>query len=84
MNNHRGHIPLRTCVICRVKKAKNKLIRLVLDKDNRIVIDDFQQEEGRGIYLCDEGSCMAKLSKNKGLKRFFRTDKAVTVGFDSV
>ena len=82
MNNKKGHVPIRTCVICRSKKAKIELIRLVLDKDNRIIIDEFRKKEGRGIYLCDDGSCGERFLKNKGLNRFFRTDNAVSIGFE--
>jgi predicted RNA-binding protein YlxR (DUF448 family) len=81
MNNPKGHIPVRTCVSCRSKKAKKELVRLVLDKDNRVIIDRFRKKEGRGIYLCNNESCMAGFLKNKRPGRFFRTDKAVTIGF---
>jgi len=81
MNNPKGHVPERTCISCRSKKAKKELVRLVLDKDNRVIIDRFQKKEGRGIYLCDNDSCMAGFLKNKRPGRFFRTGKAVTIGF---
>ena len=78
----RAHVPIRTCVSCRSKKAQKELIRLVLDEDDRVIIDEFQNRDGRGIYLCDDTSCMEKLLKNKGLGRFFRTDKSITPGFE--
>ena len=84
MHSQRTHVPIRTCVICRSKKARKELVRLALDKDKRIIIDDLQKKEGRGVYLCDEVSCWDRFSRNKGLNRFFRTDKAVTIGFDFV
>ena len=85
MNNRMGHVPIRTCVICRKKKNKEELIRLVLDKDNRIVIDELQKKEGRGIYLCsNDTSCKEKFTRIKGLNRFFRTDRKVVTGFDSI
>ena len=82
MKNNKGHVPVRTCVACRSKKPKKELIRLVLDRDNRVVIDEYRKKEGRGIYLCNEISCREKFLRYKGLNRFFRTDKAVTIGFD--
>jgi predicted RNA-binding protein YlxR (DUF448 family) len=84
MNNHKGHVPIRTCVMCRTKKNKKELIRLVLDRDNRIVIDELQKIEGRGIYLCNDISCRNKFTKSKGLNRFFRMDRTVTIGFDLI
>ena len=82
MNNPERHVPERTCASCRSKKAKKELVRLVLDKDNRIIIDRLQKKEGRGIYLCNNESCMTGFLKNKRPGRFFRTGKAVTIGFN--
>ncbi|MBN2418868.1 MAG: YlxR family protein [Deltaproteobacteria bacterium] len=82
MNSNKGHVPIRTCVICRSKKAKKELIRLILDKDKRVIVDELKKKEGRGIYLCNEIPCREKFSKNKGLNRFFRTDTAVIKGLD--
>ncbi len=84
MNNNKGHVPIRTCVACRSKKDKKELIRFVLDKDNWVIMDEFQKEKGRGIYLCNDVSCREKILKNKGLNRLFRTDKSVTVILDKV
>ena len=79
---NKGHVPIRTCVACRSKKTKKELLRLVLDKDNRIVLDEYQKKKGRGVYLCNDLSCRDKFLKKKGLNRVFRTDKAVTTGLN--
>ena len=68
MNNLKGHVPIRTCVSCRSKKPKKGLVRFVLDKDNRVIIDEFQKKEGRGIYLCNNISCIERFFKNKAMK----------------
>jgi uncharacterized protein len=68
-------------VACRSKKAKKELVRLVLDKNNRIVIDEYMKKNGRGIYLCNDRSCMERFLKNRVFGRFFRTDNAVSAGF---
>ena len=81
MNRCTGHVPIRTCVSCRSKKTKMDLLRLVINKDNRIVIDKKKNANGRGIYLCDDTSCMDKFLKNRGHGRFFKTDKDVKPGF---
>ncbi len=67
MNRGIHHVPVRTCVSCRSKKAKEELIRLVINKDNRVVIDKLKRENGRGIYLCDDASCMERFFKKRGL-----------------
>ena len=81
MNSNKGHVPIRTCVMCRSKKDRKELIRLVIDRNNRVIIDEYKKKKGRGIYLCNDVLCMEKFLKHKGLNRFFRTDKTVTVGF---
>ena len=42
----------RTCIGCRAKKAKSKLIRIVLNKKRETVIDPEAKIPGRGAYLC--------------------------------
>jgi predicted RNA-binding protein YlxR (DUF448 family) len=82
MSKTGDHVPLRTCISCRSKKDKKELVRLVLDMDNRVIIDELQKKNGRGIYLCDDKNCKDRFLKSKRPGRFFRTDKAVTIGFD--
>lgn len=84
MNSIKIHVPIRTCVSCRSKKAKKELIRLVLDKNKRVIMDEFQKKEGRGIYLCDNESCMKKFLKTKNPGRFFKSDKAVRIDIESM
>ncbi|MDR1125631.1 MAG: DUF448 domain-containing protein [Deltaproteobacteria bacterium] len=48
--------PLRTCLICRQKRAKGELTRFVLDGDVRIE-DAKQRLPGRGYYVCAGGDC---------------------------
>lgn len=53
---NRGHVPTRTCVICRRSIAKRSLLRLVAHGD-AIIADPAQREPGRGAYLCDQSAC---------------------------
>ncbi len=57
-----GHIPLRTCVICRRKTEKKQLMRFVL-LDSEIVFDMNCDIKKRGYYVCDDNSCLQKLEK---------------------
>ncbi len=50
MVNHKGHVSVRTCVSCRIKMDKKELIRFVLEKDDLVVIDEFQQKKA-GAYI---------------------------------
>ena len=62
-------IPQRSCVVCRTKKDKNELIRIVKNKNNEINIDKTGKMEGRGAYICDSMNCFEKNKKTKALER---------------
>lgn len=79
MGRCKGHTPLRTCIACRSKRAKNDLVRLMIDKEGRIVKDISGKMHGRGAYVCNTRSCQEQLSRNKSTKRMFRTDKVITL-----
>ncbi len=63
------HTPMRTCIVCRVKKAKGSLLRLALDKEGFVVVDLTTTMEGRGAYVCSE--CFRNVKWNKRLGRAF-------------
>ncbi|MFC1534817.1 YlxR family protein [Thermodesulfobacteriota bacterium] len=79
MGKGKGHIPIRTCISCGSKYAKNELIRLLLDKEDRLVKDISGKSPGRGVYICKTRSCREQLSKNRRLNRLFRTEKVITI-----
>lgn len=58
-----------------------ELLRLVMDNGDRVVIDRLMKGKGRGIYLCNDLSCIERFLKCKWLGRFFRTDKNLVPGF---
>lgn len=66
-------IPQRSCVICREKKDKNKLIRIVKNKQNEVEIDKTGKKEGRGAYICDSIECLERAIKIKTLERMLDT-----------
>ena len=57
-----GHIPMRSCVICRQKKEQKSLLRFVII-NKEIVIDINKKISSRGYYLCDENECIGKSEK---------------------
>ncbi|MDY6915167.1 MAG: YlxR family protein [Candidatus Cloacimonadota bacterium] len=61
-NSHAGHIPCRTCVICRQKKPKNELIRFQ-KLFSGIVFDLKNKLPGRGYYVCNSNKCILKMKK---------------------
>jgi predicted RNA-binding protein YlxR (DUF448 family) len=63
--------PLRTCVGCRSRAAKQHLSRLVWDEGTaRVVSDPLQVRPGRGVYLHPE--CADRALRNRGVGRGLR------------
>ena len=67
-------IPQRTCVICRQKKYKSELIRIVKNKENIVSMDKTGKKEGRGAYICNNIECLEKAIKTKTLKKILDID----------
>ncbi len=67
-------IPQRSCVICRQKKEKSELLRIVKNKENEVSIDKTGKKEGRGAYICYSIECLEKAIKTKTLKRVLDVD----------
>ena len=61
---HERHVPLRTCIICGNKTSKRELIRIVATPDGAVTLDPTAKMQGRGTYVCKNGSCAPQ-----GLKR---------------
>ena len=64
----KGHIPERTCIVCKKKLPKKELLRFCV-KDNQIVLDKTQKEGGRGAYFCSE--CISKIKNLKVRRKLF-------------
>ncbi len=67
------HRPLRSCVICREKKDKRMLTRLVM-ADGKLRIDKTGKVNGRGAYLCGNPSCWASSAVGAQLARALRQE----------
>jgi hypothetical protein len=57
-----GHLPMRTCVVCRNRKPQTELMRFVFI-DGEIVFDLQRCLQSRGYYLCDENRCLEDLEQ---------------------
>ena len=66
------HVPQRTCVACRMIKAKRDLIRLVNTTDG-IEIDYSGKKAGRGAYLCKAQECWEAGLKGNRLEHTLRS-----------
>ena len=71
---HRKHIPQRTCIACRRKLDKRRLTRVVRTAEEGVVIDPSGKRNGRGAYLCDDGSCWDKALAGRLLDKALLTE----------
>ncbi|MDA0232312.1 MAG: YlxR family protein [Chloroflexi bacterium] len=46
------HVPMRTCVVCKEKRPKRDLLRVVRTTDGEVVVDATGKVNGRGGYVC--------------------------------
>jgi predicted RNA-binding protein YlxR (DUF448 family) len=61
--------PLRTCVACRTERQKRDFVRIVRGPDGSVSVDRSGRANGRGAYLCADGSCWALALKRKSIER---------------
>jgi predicted RNA-binding protein YlxR (DUF448 family) len=61
--------PMRTCVACRTERQKREFLRVVRSPDGTVSIDTTSRANGRGAYLCADGSCWAVALKKKSIER---------------
>lgn len=62
-------VPLRQCVGCGEMKSKREMMRVLKTSEEEIILDTTGKKNGRGAYLCKDGTCLAKAIKTKGLER---------------
>lgn len=60
--------PQRTCVVCRTKKDKRELTRLVLTETG-LCVDVKGKMSGRGAYLCDNPDCWERATSQSILAK---------------
>ena len=61
--------PERMCVVCREKKDKSDLFRIVeKEAEGKFILDEKQTAQSRGQYVCKTHECINRLSKHKKIK----------------
>ena len=80
-------IPQRSCVVCRTKRDKKDLLRVVLTPEGDIKFDPTGRAAGRGSYLCRNEECIkAELKKSgklaKGLRHSVSADELSALAQD--
>jgi predicted RNA-binding protein YlxR (DUF448 family) len=69
----RRRVPQRTCVVCREKRDKRQLTRIVHNADAGVVADPSGKLAGRGAYICDRAACWQRALTSEVLDRALRT-----------
>lgn len=72
MSHKQKHVPQRTCVICRQKRNKRQLTRLVKRAEG-IFVDPSGKSSGRGAYVCDNKDCRERVASTNVLNKALRT-----------
>ena len=67
------HQPQRSCIVCREKKDKRALTRLVI-ADGKLQVDMSGKMKGRGAYLCDKSDCWVLATTPMQLSRALRQE----------
>ena len=65
--------PQRSCVVCRAKRDKRSLTRLVISQE-RLRIDESGKLNGRGAYLCGNADCWRKAVAQPALSKALRRE----------
>lgn len=74
--------PVRTCVGCRRKDARDALVRLVVDHASpgatpRVVVDERRSLPGRGAWVHPDPRCHELADKRRAVVRALRITSAV-------
>jgi hypothetical protein len=67
------HVPMRTCVGCRLTRPKRELVRVVRDPEGKVSLDVTGKRSGRGVYICPTEECLEKAVKGRQLERSLET-----------
>lgn len=76
-------IPMRMCVICREKKNKSELIRIVNNAEDGVCEDASGKMNGRGAYVCTDAACIESPKARKALCAALKTEISDDV-FESI
>ena len=61
-------------MICREKKPKNTMVRIVKSPEGRVYIDFTGKKSGRGAYICLKKECIIMAEKKDAIRNVLKTD----------
>ena len=59
-------------MVCREKRDKRELTRVVNNPDDGLVIDPSGKKNGRGAYICDQMTCWETMKSSQILDKALR------------
>ncbi len=59
------HIPERTCIACRLKGPKKQFFKIVRNKEQQVLFDEYGKIDGRSVYLCKKFKCIDRALHTK-------------------
>lgn len=65
--------PQRSCVVCREKRDKRALTRIVMTPEG-VQVDPSGKMHGRGAYLCEQERCWDRASSTAVLSKALRAE----------
>ncbi len=65
--------PMRTCVMCRQKREKRELVRIVRTPEGEIKFDPTGKANGRGCYVCTSEECLSSVKNVSRIARALET-----------
>jgi predicted RNA-binding protein YlxR (DUF448 family) len=68
------HVPERSCIVCRRKKPKWELVRIVRTAEGGVEVDPRGKKAGRGAYLCRQEQCWELGLKKKRLEHALKVE----------
>ena len=51
-------VGIRSCIRCRKREEKSKFFRIVPDNEKKAILDEKQNINTRGIYICKNKECL--------------------------
>jgi uncharacterized protein len=63
-SSHAGHLPERSCIICKKKIDRSSLLKFVI-LNEQVIFDMKMQLSGRGYYVCPDldNRCLEHIEK---------------------
>ena len=61
-------------MICREKKPKSAMVRIVKSPEGRVYIDFTGKKSGRGAYICLKKQCIMMAEKKDAIRNVLKTD----------